>query len=690
MGVANSFLNGFHKMATMVLDFDRDSLSSGCPAAEPLDSLESLDSVSLDYDLFLASKRVAAVDSGFRLPASELNSLLFPFQRDISVWGIRRGRAGIFLDTGLGKTFVQLEIADQICRNTGGRFLLLTPLAVGRQTLMESSKFGIQAPVRICSSQAEADKFVGIVITNYEKLHKFDPAAFIGVGLDEASILKSLDGKTRNQIIDAFQQTPFRFAFTATPSPNDIMEIGSYAEFLGIMTRAQMLAMFFTHDGGDTAKWRLRGHAEKDFFKWLSTWCVMIRKPSDLGYCDEGYDLPPLRIHEHVIETGRIPAGFLFQVDAKTLGEQRQARRDTIPDRTIALSQLVIDSIKGKGYGLEEEIRRVETEEIRGGSGVQTTTLNAVGAGSREAKGVHEGVLPQDEGQAKAAKSRKTGQVQRKQTGAVQDGRSSTQGCSSESSGLAKAESAQTKVSEAHNLRNNAGSIQRVTGEARRSLCDLRIQRHIEQVDVSIGRSLPQNGSSSRPTVHELQSGNREAEGLSGDSRKGNPLPAERKWVVWCSLNAEQDEVKSLLGSYCASIEGATPDHRRIELHDAWAYGAVPILATKISLFGYGLNWQHCHDIAFLGLSHSYEDFYQAIRRCYRFGQKHPVDVHIFVSDRDGAILDNIKRKQLEADRLADGMIAAMAENSRKEVTSARQDKTEYLPLKKMDLSLWN
>ena len=293
------------------------------------------------YAEFLSSKRIEHKPSGFDPGDGLLNPNFagdFIWQNDLCRWSLRRGRAGVFPDTGLGKTIMQLVIASEVVKHTGGRFLLLAPLAVSRQTLLEARKFSIDVPIKVCSDQIGVED--GITITNYEKLHKFDPSEFFGVGLDEGSILKSIGGKTRDKLIGMFGRTPYRYVFTATPSPNDIMEVGSYCEFLGIMTREEMLAMFFTHDGGETSKWRLKRHAEKDFYRWMATWCVMISNPSDIGYDGSRFVLPPLNFHSHVVKC-KPQDGYLFSVPDKTLHDQRKTRRATIDERVAVMSELV-------------------------------------------------------------------------------------------------------------------------------------------------------------------------------------------------------------------------------------------------------------------------------------------------------------------------------------------------------------
>ncbi len=288
--------------------------------------------VKIDYKSFLAGKVIRDNATGFN-PTRELHSALFPFQADIVRWALRRGRACLFEDCGLGKTIQQLVWADQVGHKIG-KVLILTPLAVAQQTLAEATRFGILAQTAAGQEDVSDNRnSPRIVITNYEKLHKFDVSKFRGVVLDESSILKAYDGKTRTAILDAFKTTPFKLACTATPAPNDFMELGNHAEFIGAMSRTEMLSMFFVHDGGDTSQWRLKGHAESDFWRWLCSWAVNIRKPSDLGYSDDGFDLPKMHTHQHVVESGQRMDGYLFALPASSLDERRQARKCSLGER---------------------------------------------------------------------------------------------------------------------------------------------------------------------------------------------------------------------------------------------------------------------------------------------------------------------------------------------------------------------
>lgn len=284
-----------------------------------------------DYAAFLHTKQLVVPSSGKTIDEDALNPALFPFQRDLVRWSLRKGRAALFADTGLGKSFMQLEWA----RLAAERTLILAPLAVAKQTQREGAKWGI--PVTYARRQADAATS-GITVTNYEMLGSFDPSEFGAVVLDESGILKSFEGKTRTALIDAFRCTPMRLCCTATPAPNDIAEIANHAEFLGVMSRAEMLACFFVHDDNG---WRLKGHAREPFYRWMASWGMSLKKPSDLGYSDLGYDLPALSIEPHFIATEYTPEGQLFAVDLKGITERAAVRRDTITERVNAAVDLI-------------------------------------------------------------------------------------------------------------------------------------------------------------------------------------------------------------------------------------------------------------------------------------------------------------------------------------------------------------
>ncbi len=334
----------------------------------------------MTYQEFLETKRISDVESGFAPDKKLIPELLFDFQKDAVRWACQRGRAALFEDCGLGKTFQQLVWANQVVNHTGGKVLILAPLAVAHQTTKEGAKVGIE--IKQVQFQFQCED-AGIYITNYQKLARFDLNEFKGVVLDESSILKSFDGSTRTAIIESSLNVPYRLACTATPAPNDFMELGNHAEFLGVMTRTQMLSTFFVHDGGETSKWRLKGHAEDEFWKWICDWALNIRKPSDLGYDDGDFKLPELKSFEHSVDSKQNMDGYLFALPASSLEERRNARRSSIRERVSKAcelansdnnpwliwcnlnseSKLLTDSIKGArevtGSDSDEEKERI-------------------------------------------------------------------------------------------------------------------------------------------------------------------------------------------------------------------------------------------------------------------------------------------------------------------------------------------
>lgn len=427
--------------------------------------------MSTSYEEFLQTKRAVANASGFEVDKSDINPMLFPFQIDIVQWACRRGRAAIFADCGMGKTPMQLEWAKLVCEYTSGRVLIVAPLAVTIQTTEEGKKFGVN--VTICKSAKDIRD--GINITNYDRLHLFSPEGFAGIVLDESSILKGFDGVTRKQITDFARLIDYRLACTATPAPNDLLELTNHAEFLDIMSGKEVIALFFTQDGNTTHAFRLKGHAKQDFWIWLSSWCVAIRKPSDLGYDDGDFVLPKLKMHSITVDVDPDQIEALFAVEALTMQERRSARRASMDDRVRITADLVNDS----------------TEQ----------------------------------------------------------------------------------------------------------------------------------------------------------------------WVVWCDLNVESE----LLSKYipdAVEVQGKdTSDHKERAALD-FQSGKIRVIVSKPSIFGFGMNWQICKNVAFVGLSDSYEKFYQAVRRCWRFGQKNDVDCYVITSLQEGAIVKNIERKEANAKDMMDSLIS--------------------------------
>ena len=449
-----------------------------------------------EYEKFIESKIQVFESVGFDIDREKLNSMLFDFQKDIVRWALKKGKAAIFADCGMGKTAMQLEWANQIYKKEGGKILILAPLAVASQTKREGEKFNIS--VNICESQE--DVIDGINITNYEKLDKFIAKEFNAIVLDESSILKSFTGKVRTQIIDSFKNTPYRLACTATPAPNDYMELGNHSQFLGIMTREEMLSMYFVHDGGQTSKWRLKGHAEESFWEWMASWSVFIDNPKNLGYEIEGYELPKLNIFEIVAD------GEEITTDKLTLTQRREARKESL---------------------------------------------------------------------------------------------------------------------------------------------DIRCEKAAELVNNS-----------------------------------------NENWLVWCDLNDESKKLHELINN-SVEVKGSDKNNFKSKSMLDFSENKIKCLVTKPKIAGFGMNWQNCRNMIFVGLSDSYEAYYQAMRRCWRFGQEKEVNVYIIISSKEGAVKENIERKQADAEKMKNAMIKLTKDITKKELRQTTRISTPYDPQIDMIIPDW-
>jgi hypothetical protein len=397
---------------------------------------------------------------------------------------------------------MQLKWAEEVHKKINKPILIFAPLAVSKQTRREGDKFDVT--VNICESQT--DMINGINITNYEKLHKFSNKDLGAIVIDESSILKGFDGKFRKRITEFAEIIPYRLACTATPAPNDIMEIINHAEFLGIMKQKEITGLFFIQDGNVTHKWRLKHHAVDDFYKWLASWAVALKKPSDLGFSDKGYDLPPLKYH-HITVNSSFSKGnqlSLFPVQATSLRESQIARKESTPDR------------------------------------------------------------------------------------------------------IAKC------------------------------------------IDV-------------------VNNGN------------GN------QWLIWCDLNKESNNISKLLPD-AVEIKGADTVYHKENSMVEFQKGKIKILVSKSSICGFGMNWQNCHNMVFLGLSHSFEKMYQAIRRCWRFGQYKKVNVYIITSDAEQCVVENIQRKEKEVGEMMNQLIKNMSLHGQ---INAKREEMPYKPDNNLQLPLF-
>lgn len=293
-----------------------------------------------EYMEFLKMKQTNVIESGFELNDNELNNMLFPFQKYCVRRALKAGRFAMFEDCGLGKTIQQLEWADKVQKHIDKPVLILAPLGVIGQTIKEGAKFGYEV-IELGVTVFDQDLKAGIYITNYDNMENIDAYLFGGIVLDESSILKNFAGKTKQLLIDSFKDTPYKLCCTATPSPNDTTELCNHAEFLNIMTRNEMLAMYFVHDGGSTSDWRLKGHAKQEFWDFVSTWAVMLSKPSDIGFDGTGYDLPPLNIIEEYVHTEKRDNGMLFNDVAVSATDYHKELRATINERITRVADIV-------------------------------------------------------------------------------------------------------------------------------------------------------------------------------------------------------------------------------------------------------------------------------------------------------------------------------------------------------------
>lgn len=617
------------------------------------------------YVLFLARKLLTDPMTGLNeVPA--LPDCLFPHQRDIVAWALRRGRAALFAGTGLGKSLMELAWAQAIHQATGKDILHLAPLAVSAQMAREADKFGIAA--RVVTNQSECGP--GTNITNYQKLEHFDLSRFGGVILDESSILKNTDGHYRTKLIEACQSIPFRLAATATPAPNDFMELGNHAEFLGIMSYTDMLATFFVHDGGDTQKWRLKGHAENEFWKWMASWAVMLRKPSDLGYPNEGYDLPPLNFEQHIVAADYAPdqeMGTLFPMQAQTLQERIAARRSTVDERTSLLFRIVIGSYCDK------------LAECHG----SLNTPSAAAQNIKQTPKSASAVSPKAESQSETLNicADITGPIPRNSSALPNSKPKSIAAAASDTLLIENTESS------ASNLRE-AATQKRVSTDACATNTALTSNNSIDLLNSKTG-SVPSASESPERTDCSLTTAMQAA--LSEGFFATRAIPASdisrmtqngliEPWCIWCNLNSEQDALAKAFGPLAFSVSGSMPDDQKEAAILAWMAGERPIMISKPQIMGFGMNFQHCRTTAFVGLNDSFEQFYQAVRRFWRFGQTKPVTAHIIASELEGATVANIRRKEADADRMAAAMVMHMADLSSQAVRGSVRETPNYNP----------
>lgn len=605
------------------------------------------------YEQFLETKLAMPQHSGIQ--ATIMPDRLFPFQKQITEWACERGRAALFLDTGLGKTACQLTWAANIAAQKGD-VLILAPLAVAQQTVAEGALMDI--PVTLCRTGSDVQP--GINITNYERIHHFNTNHVVGIVLDESSCLKAHDGKTRNALIERFINTPYRLCCTATPAPNDYMELGNHAEFLGILTRSEMLATYFTHDGGNTSHWRLKGHGQEHFWRWIASWAVALTHPKYLGDMTPGYDLPPLERHMHQLALDVAHEGLtLFPMEARTLQEQRAAKRAGLRTRIDA----VISLIQSENHSWREDDR-----------------------GRKEAapKALHATVDSSTQGSDTAISRNYQRQEEREKERTLCDERRAQREEETRSQNVSTRESTTEETTTPEAIRNNAGRIYGDADTAGQSMRDMRLLGHGNEELFSASGPLPRDKQSERALVSELQSSIGKIQRQHRDSPSSDRLFAQESWVIWCELNDEQTALEKIFKEDAISIYGTLDIDEKERRLLSWLKGEKPILICKASICGFGVNMQHCARMAFVGINNSFEMLYQAIRRCWRFGQARPVHAHFFYTDIETAIVRNLARKEQEADTMHAAMTQAVLSQ-----LHWQQMRTAYVPDNAMTIPSW-
>lgn len=542
-----------------------------------------------DYDGYISRKLATVIPTGIR-KSVELPVSLFPHQQALTAWALKRGRSAIFADTGLGKSRMELAWADAVHKHTGMPVLILAPLAVAAQTAVEGEQIGLQ--VTVCRDGADVNDR-GINITNYDRLHRFNPAIFGGVVLDESSIIKHHDAKTFSTLTAAFRDTPFKLPATATPAPNDWTELGTHAEFLGICSRQEMLAEFFTHDGGDTSVWRLKGHARQAFWQWVCTWGALVRRPSDLGFDDDAYALPPLHLHEHQVEVDMPTGGMLFAMEAQTLSERRDARRMSMEDRLASCEQ----TIRGQWgealnewerlthHVLETGVRSSPTRESARGPDLSSEAQRTGSQRPAGAEAVHGGVLRREPGEVSAQDAGAAGGVQRDTTNQVRGERNIPRSAQGDGARVGGDEPGEEASAESSEVRPHAGAGREDDAGAGPRLRGVRAHGKAAQA-ISHDRPLPHNGEGARNTLLALQHGDRAFAGQPGVDAQGNRLL--EPWLIWCELNAEQDALKRAFGDLAFSVQGSDSADDKEAAIRGWLAGERPVMISKPSIMGWG------------------------------------------------------------------------------------------------------
>lgn len=612
---------------------------------------------------------------------------LFPHQRALVQWALRRGRCAIFADTGLGKSRMQLVWASEVLRHIGCRVLILAPLAVAAQTVGEGAEIGVN--VTHVREQSEVGG-PGIYITNYDRLHLFDASAFGAIVLDESSCIKHHTARTFTYLCEAFQHVAFKLCATATPAPNDWSELGTHAEFLGICTRAEMLAEYFIHDGAETQVWRLKGHARAQFWRWVSTWGAMVRKPSDLGFDDSRYVLPPLTVHQHTIA---IPdaaqrVGQLFAMEAQSLMERRNARRESIADRVRSLVAVVTEEGCQQSQSTTANTTTDDTTLIQSSEQKRSQRDQERQKKTKRTCASTTSAQSTQESQELQSKEKSTSLLGGKNTQATRlSGRP----------GSLSQDSTESSIQTVHSLPTLSNTALRQSSTPPFTISKVEgaqfaeVKQGIESVSDSTSTIATQPESFAAFSAQAATSGLGSSKMTLPDffGRLNTCNGSDNQWVIWCDLNAEQDLIAEMLGAECVSIYGSLAAEEKERRYAIWRDGKVRCLVTKMSIFGFGVNMQFCRNVAFVGVTDSWESYYQAVRRCWRYGQTRPVEVHIFAADIEGAIVTNLRRKEADALAMAESLSAETREAVMQNVIGLQRATNTYNATSAVALPSW-
>lgn len=617
-----------------------------------------------DYKGFLQAKIMLAKKEGFALNSGNVHKLLKPHQRDIVLWSLLGGCRAVFASFGLGKTIMQLETLRQVSIKYNANVLIVCPLGVKHEFFRDGKKLGIDR-IKYITNTNQIEEGQRFYITNYERIRKGDinPDCFKGVTFDEASILRSLDTDTTDMILKNFKTIPYRFVHTATPSPNRFLELLNYAEFLGIADRGQLLTRFFQRDSTTAGNLTLYPRREKEFWFWMSSWSVFLTKPSDLGYDNTGYDLPPLKIHRHLVSFERnqkvdkktLQTSFVAD-SSKSLVDAAKEKRDSIPFRVGQMLEIINDIYYFENKNISNEANK---------RAISTVQQNSVRKEQRSDKSQEIGTLSSKQGQDRQGETERvygriSNDLQKETTNPRTKGQKE---CQKETSICLRPDSQTDDKREGKNLqseeprekdgftleeyaRNDLRGLQYNIGDARGKLRDLQNRETQQESKETLCRPLPQNGADKGDTLPFLQLWIRKLQGQYRELIQSNRIPEQL--IIWCHRNDEQKFIEKVLSESdipVASISGSESIERKEQLLIDWKDKKYTILLSKPEILGSGMNFQQACKAIFVGIDYRFNDFIQAVHRIYRFMQMKEVEVHIIYTDAEDEILKTLEEK---------------------------------------------